>query len=375
MARKAARSDFAVPVGDYIQEWIDDHDTNQGELADRMGVVRKHLNRLINGHVALTPDVALKLEQATGVPASYWNKMEAGYREAKARLDQEKELAVHRDLVDQLGTGVRASARKWGILSSNSDLHRPGLVIQDLFEFFGCSSVDRLRRELFEPEYVAAWRKDSNHQVNPAATAIWLRLAHNEAAEAHDDAPAAPFDATKLQKTLPSIRELSTREAMLSDDFVDKLQALLLSCGVGLVLCPEITGSRAYGVTIWEDGQPIIVLSLRGKNDGQFWFTLFHEIGHILLHPGQESDPSFDAKREPTAQEHEADVFASDILYPPEYRDRMARLGSLQDVQTLAEAMGTSPGVIVGYLHHNEIWPHDRGNRLRIQMNFAEKAS
>lgn len=372
MARKTARSDFAVPVGDYIREWMDDQGVKQGELADRMGVARKHLNRLINGHVALTPDVALKLEQATGAPASYWNKMEAGYREAKARLDQEKELAAHRDLVARVDRRVWASARKWGILSSNSDLRRPGLMIQDLFEFFGCSSVDRLRRELFEAKYVAAWRKDSNHQVNPAAAAIWLQLAHNEAVEAHDDTPAPPFDATKLRERLPSIRALSTKEAMLSDDFASTLKALLLSCGVRLIFCPEITGSRAYGVTIWEDGQPIIVLSLRGKNDGQFWFTLFHEIGHVLLHPGQESDPSFDAKRELTAQEHEADVFASDILYPPAYRDRMVNLVSLQDVQTLAETIGTSPGVIVGYLHHNEIWSHDRGNGLRIQMNFAE---
>lgn len=46
-----------------------------------MGMSEKHISRLINGDVQLTPEVAHKLEMVLGVPAEFWNNLEAIYRE------------------------------------------------------------------------------------------------------------------------------------------------------------------------------------------------------------------------------------------------------------------------------------------------------
>lgn len=48
--------------------------------AEHLGVSRKHLSRVCNGKAAISPELAVKLEQAFGAPsAETWLKMQAQY--------------------------------------------------------------------------------------------------------------------------------------------------------------------------------------------------------------------------------------------------------------------------------------------------------
>ena len=52
-----------------------------------------------------------------------------------------------------------------------------------------------------------------------------------------------------------------------------------------MVYAAELKGCRASGATWWASpSKPVILLSDRGKREDRFWFSLFHEIGHVLLH-------------------------------------------------------------------------------------------
>lgn len=57
-----------------------------------MGMTEKHISNLINGKVELSQNVALRLESVLGVPAKFWNNLEAIYREKVARATDENEL-------------------------------------------------------------------------------------------------------------------------------------------------------------------------------------------------------------------------------------------------------------------------------------------
>ena len=57
----------------------------QRRLAQETGLTTKHINQVCQGSVALSYEVAIKLEDATGVPASWWNAAEAAYRTALLR--------------------------------------------------------------------------------------------------------------------------------------------------------------------------------------------------------------------------------------------------------------------------------------------------
>ena len=76
-----SRSFIATPPGATIREQLSDRGMSQKEFAARMDMSEKHISKLVNGEVQLTPETAIRLEIVLGVPASFWNKLEAIYRE------------------------------------------------------------------------------------------------------------------------------------------------------------------------------------------------------------------------------------------------------------------------------------------------------
>ena len=74
-------SHIATPPGATIKEQLNDRGMSQKEFAARMDMSEKHISKLINGEVQLTPEVAVRLEIVLGVPAKFWNNLEAIYRE------------------------------------------------------------------------------------------------------------------------------------------------------------------------------------------------------------------------------------------------------------------------------------------------------
>ena len=75
-----SRSYIATPPGATIKEQLNDRGMSQKEFAARMDMSEKHISKLINGDVQLTPETAVKLEMVLGVPAKFWNNLEAIYR-------------------------------------------------------------------------------------------------------------------------------------------------------------------------------------------------------------------------------------------------------------------------------------------------------
>ena len=72
---------MAIPPGATIKEQLEDKGVSRKEFADRMDLSEEDVSKLINGKMSLTPEIAVKLEKTLGVPARFWNKLEAIYRE------------------------------------------------------------------------------------------------------------------------------------------------------------------------------------------------------------------------------------------------------------------------------------------------------
>ena len=87
-----SRSFIATPPGATIKEQLNDRGMTQKEFAARMDMSEKHISRLINGDVQLTPEVAVRLEVVLGVPAKFWNNLEAIYREKLIKVEAENAM-------------------------------------------------------------------------------------------------------------------------------------------------------------------------------------------------------------------------------------------------------------------------------------------
>jgi Zn-dependent peptidase ImmA (M78 family) len=116
----------------------------------------------------------------------------------------------------------------------------------------------------------------------------------------------------------------------------------------------------------------MIVLSFRYLSDDQFWFSFFHEIGHLLLH-GTEATFIDGEAADLTEREVEANAFSEGVLIHHDRRDELMVLPCrARDVIRFAVSVGVSPGIVVGQMQHQRlIGPHQL-NRLKRRYRWDE---
>ena len=323
--------DYAVSPGEHIREWLDDHGINAAELARRLDVTPKHVSELLSGKAPLSATVALGLERVTGIPARIWNRFEAGYREDLARLAESDRLAAQ---FEQAKHFPLAYLRKWKYISAPAR-DKAGTV-RDLLSLCGIAHLDA-----FDATWVhgkVAYRRVTLATDKVYERATWLALGER-AAEVES---LGDYDRAGLDALIPQLRALTARPNPV--EAVGEATELLGGVGVALCLIPPIPGFGVHGATRWIAGHPVVQLSVRGKTDDQLWFTLFHELGHVLLH----SQKAIFLQGAGDQTEAEADDFASSTLIPQQYHDRLPSGRNIAAVRDLAAELGIAPSIVLG---------------------------
>lgn len=159
------------------------------------------------------------------------------------------------------------------------------------------------------------------------------------------------FDPEKL---IPrSIARLSKRDSG-PRDAID----YLLKLGIKVVIESSLPGMRTDGASFAVPSiGPIIGLTLRFDRLDSFWFTLLHEVAHIVLHLRGSFDKVFvdSIEEEDSAlseAEAEADAFAKDSFVPRDawLRSDAFRFGTESAIFSLAEKFEIHPAVVAGRL-------------------------
>ncbi len=358
--------DYAVPPGETLLEALEEAGLTQAELARRAELSPKHVNRLAKGHATLTPAVAVKLERVLGIPSQFWNAREANYQARLTRLAERQATAEDLEWLKLLPW---RELRKRGYLPQSDD---KATLIAEAKRFFGVASVAAWHSVWSQP--AASFRRASAYEVDQGALASWVRITEIKAAEVD----RGIYDPSRFRKLLLKIRSATADPPETVGEW---LQSVCGAAGVAVVFEPEIKGARVSGAAYWLAGNPVIALSLRYRRDDQFWFSLFHEVGHILLHPRRERfiDAAI-GKNESGAQpyvaedlvrESEADRFAATTLIPERLEERLFGLRTLADIQRFADEHEVAAGIVVGRLQYEGKLQYNVGNRLKRRVEFT----
>lgn len=166
---------------------------------------------------------------------------------------------------------------------------------------------------------------------------------------------AAAFDAGRFRQVLDDIRPLS-RKAPFGGVF-RQLQSMCAEAGVVVVRTPELTGTHLSGAARWIGTKALIQLSLRHKSDDQFWFTFFHEAGHLLTRKRRRDfiDGVDVTDPDTAADEEAANEFARNVLVPSDEYERFVARGDFgaPAVRAFAESLSVSPGIVAGRLERD----------------------
>jgi HTH-type transcriptional regulator/antitoxin HigA len=355
MTRHPYEPDYAVPPGQTLQETIDAQGIDQSELAVRSGLSAKHINQVIKGVAPITHATAIRLERVTGVPARMWNNLEANYQEQRARVAEKKRMESD---LDWLSTIPTKELIQRGVIDETTDKVS---LLQAVLAFFGVASVEAWKEGWSKHQF--AFRKSPTFKGKDGAMATWLRLGELEAQKI----PCKPFDKATFRAALDEIRKLTVQGPEV---FVPRMIELCAKAGVALVLVPEIQGAPVSGAAKWlTASKAMICLNLRGKSNDRFWFTFFHEAGHILNDSKKETFIDVDYKDDP--REQNANRFAATLLIPEAHDEELQALLSFHSVEAFADEIGIAPGIVVGRLQCEEIIPYSHLNKLKVRLDWA----
>ena len=350
-----------TPPGQTIGDLLEERGIRQTELATRMDVTPKFVNELIAGKAGITPSTALALEKALDVPADFWLVRDARYQEALAREQSKMEMAASVSWLDELPL-KDMRAFKW--VTEQED--KPSYVAACL-KFFGVASVGAWRQQyVTQTISAAAYRASEKIRANPGSVAAWLRVGEVMAAGIE----CAPFDRDLFLRALGEARKLTVE--IDPAKFVPALRDLFAACGVAVVIVRAPKGCPISGAVRWLSPQKALVqLSMRYLRNDTFWFTFFHECGHIALH-GKKM--LFLENEEMTgSEEDEADRFAADRLIAPGDWAQFSPFGITESViKEFAHRIGIAPGIVVGRLQNEKRLPWNRLNNLKQGYRWKE---
>ena len=256
------KSVIAVPPGATIREQLEIRGMNQREFAKRMGMTEKHISNLINGKVELSQNVALRLESVLGVPAKFWNNLEAIYREKVARATDENELE------EDISIAKEFPYSKMATLGWVPPTRKAEEKVWNLRGFFEVARLGLL--EILRIPGIA-YRKVGENSKSNYALAAWAQKARLDSRTIL----TSPVNIDKLSSVLSDIRALTLEDP---ESFCPKLRQLLGECGIAIVFLPHISGSFLHGATFIEGNHIVIGLTVRGRDADRFWFSLFHEL-------------------------------------------------------------------------------------------------
>lgn len=362
--KNSYRPNYAIPPGDVLDEHREAAGLTQAELAQRLGFSVKHINRLLAGLEPVTPETALKLESVFSLSAGIWLGLEAKYKEHQARLAEAASLESEREWLKSI---PHRSIAKLGWIPEGS---RGPELVRNLRSFFGVGSLNYLPNVWSDVQ--AAYRKTEAFASHEWALLAWLAKGERMATTAS----VSVFDGAALKSDLAAIKALS---CLHGAEFEKLLVERCASHGIVLIFVPAPDGARVCGATRWLDkDKALIQLSLRYRTNDQFWFTLFHELGHVLLHSKREQFIDFERDHIDSAQEREADEFAAKHLVNQSDLAKFIEAGTFTTSSVLgfSEEQNVAPGIVVGQLQHRGAVPYNSVlSRLKVSFSFANQYS
>lgn len=323
---------LAFHPGSYIQEIIEDRGMTQEDFAKRLGTTPKTVSELVNGDISLSVDMAIKLSRLTDTSLEYWLNLQCAYDAIKAQKQSDEELELEREVFKCIEYGHFVT--KYNLPACTQQIDEQ---IGHLRTLLGISSLSLLTRKDLAANFRGV--KDGITEENTIKANIMLQIAINKALETE----SVKFNKEKFRKAAEYAATMTENHT----DIFDELKILFKEAGVIFVMLPNVPGAKINGATKKVGPKRVLMVNDRTGYADVFWFTLFHEIGHIL---NGDFGVSFDNATD--QQEDLANEYARNMLVPKGPYDNYIKKGnfSRDAIIDFASQIDRDPGIIAGRL-------------------------
>lgn len=348
--------DLLIHPGETLAEILAERGYSQKELAIRAAVSEKHISSVISGKSNITNEFAQKLAIALNGDASFWINLQANYDEELFNIEQNENITKEeQEIASEIKNSVTVLTDK----KFNSRLTNWDII--ELRRILGVNNLtvikdSKLKKGLYRQQFIKG--------TSEAVMYTWQYLSELAAMSQEVDT----FSIEKLFKRLPAIKKIMFSK---ESDIITLLQQEFNACGVYFIFNRHVQNVPVQGLTVKTNkDNPLIILTGRRKFVDIFWFTLFHEVAHVIFEDYLHSDASEELTRE---FEERANKFAEDHLIDRKLYETFIRNDDFSDtaVRRFAKKIGVLPTIVYGRLMNDKLinWNHNGDIRERYEWS------
>lgn len=299
--RNGLYRNLIVHPGETLKEVMEENNINQEELAIRTDVSAKHISEVVNGKKGISATFAKKLEYVfSNIPSSFWNNLQAIYDGEIANYKDinnilEEEYAIFNEVKDLYNYSVKEH-----IIEESEEKAFQIIDFRKMLNISNLSSTE----DLIPTKTL--YRVSKKQKIDKKVLYIWQRICEKIC---DNNKINNKFNIDILLENLPKIKNVMFKEAK---DVENSLKDVFKKCGINFNIVKNFKGAPVQGFIQEKEGIINLCMTLRGKFADIFWFSLFHEIGHILNY--DYDNKLFDFYDEKSIEEEKADSFARTFL-------------------------------------------------------------
>lgn len=354
--------DLIIHPGETLAEILEDREMSQKELAIRTGVTEKHISTVVKCQKSISVAFAKKLEYALGINAKFWINLQSNYERELLEFEEVnnitgEEVAILKPLKDIISYFIRKNH-----MEDNANEAQQVLALRRLLAVSNLTAIPNIT-------YNAAYRAqiNTNIKVDTYVLYAWQRICELEtsAIEVSDE-----LNIDLLRSYIPQIKDLMFEDVNVVRK---KLINIFSECGIAFNIVKNFKGAPVQGFIKKTDNDKLILcLTLRRERADIFWFTLFHEIGHIIN--GDVQHRLVDFNRVQSEAEIKADCFASETLLDArEYKKFVLNNDfSLPAIESFANSQNVKDYIVIGRLQSDEVIGWDLYNERILQYKWEQ---
>ena len=336
--RTGISRDLIIHPGETIADILEERGITQAELAARTNVTPAYISKVISGKNDISPDFARKLEYALDVPKTFWLNRQASYD---------------------------AELLEWN--EANTVTKEECAALQILHEVVAWLA----KRKMITQQAVGAFRVAKTAPVEPMVMGAWLRLC-----QVFGECSTADVERFDPQKTGQLIAELKQLMVKACGDPCAELTEIMARYGIRFSVMPNFRGAPVHGyISRNKEGEYQMALTLRGAGADIFWFSLFHELGHIVNGDVSKTAGLLDTEDSTeAAKEEAANDFAKDALLEPASYASFVKGGSFgaDAICQYAKSQNVAPYIVIGRLQKETLIPYSWHSKYKTRYKWAE---
>lgn len=345
---------IAFHPGYYIKEYIDELGLTQEDFANRLGTTPKNISYIVRGGQSISVDIANKLSRLIGTSVQYWLNLQTEYDSLIVRFNREKELDAEKEVFKYI---------KYSYFRDNFGLpdipQKIDEQIKNVREFLHVSSLTVFKNR----DMYVNFRRPALEQSEASMIRanIMVQIAINLSLIKKD---FPKYDKNKFLQSVDYALSLTKKH----NEFYGLIKKAFKESGVDLLVLPNMPGSKINGATKKLGDYIMLMVNDRNNNSDSFWFTLFHEIGHII-----NRDFGISFEKESGAVEEKANLYAENSLIPQVEYTRFVEANdfSIVKIKEFANSIDRDPSIVLGRLQKDGFIRYDDWKYNVLRTKYA----